>query len=176
MIMQRPDVYVLPALEWWEVVFLTAGGAAAVLLLQAAIAAVPELWADALDWWRGRRRKSQPLRGIALVDRTAEDPSTFDADDPHPTSILVFDTVTDHDKAWRALGRVPAIPEDLPARWGKSRVGLHFVGCRTGVKTDDLPEILSWQQAADYAADKALRPCHVCKPLDQIQLTELAPT
>jgi hypothetical protein len=218
----QPDIIVYDTeLEWIEVLLISAGGGAAVLLLQAGIAAAPDLWRDLVrgrkalvEWWRSRRRRLKhggaipPLEradiiitpGLPLVDLTAEDPSTFDADSdsPHPPSILdetrteldaIADRVTrrlkgeplvgqivDHDEAWRAMGRVPmAIPDNPPPRWYTSRVGLHLIGCKSGVKPNEpQPEILSWQQAAAYAEEHTLRPCHVCDPLAEARRAELA--
>jgi hypothetical protein len=161
----RPDVVVQPALEWWEVMFLTAGGAAAVLLLQAWIAAVPEVWADLVGWWR-RRRGERPAG--ALPEHTAEE-----AEPEPPIQPSVPRTGADDDDLLRRIGQrfMPEmriggfVPTPPGPRWATTKAGLHLVDCKSGVKTEPRPEILSREHAAAYAHEHALRPCHVCKPL-----------
>jgi hypothetical protein len=120
--------------------------------------------------WRARRRARGRYRLVEtpLRDHTAEDPETFES----PWSL---DSVLrpEFDQAWREQGKVPIVPTEASVRWVRTKFGFHYVGCRyAGKKPTPLPDILSVEQAADYAEANLLRPCHMCRPLDQAAAPE----
>jgi hypothetical protein len=60
-------------------------------------------------------------------------------------------------------GFAPSVPEEARRQWGRTRWGLHYLDCPSGLHLQPLPEILSWEQAMQYAAEQPLwNTCAIC--------------
>lgn len=74
----------------------------------------------------------------------------------------------DSDPQWGQTFTPPPLPpEKRPTQWTINKAGtvLHTTNCESGVIADPLPDVLSVEHAAQLVKERALRACHMCKPL-----------